>query len=293
MDALIDKIYEAATVADGWPRLFEQLGAHFKTRGGLIFTSSLSGTTWTGGGEALEIMQDFVGGGWMLQNDRVPRMVTNRHPGFITDLDLYSWDQVHTLPMYTEFLIPRGVFASAATVVSGLGGDDLILSLEGFESHDAVAVAIPTLDQLRPHLARAGVMAARLGLEQANAAVRALEMIGTPAAVVGSMGQVRAVNDLFSKELGVEVLDFRDRLQLADRSGSAQLADALGRIRAGQAAGRSIAIRGTVERGPRILHVLPIRGAGYDIFPNSSAILILALYNISVVDICINIARER
>ncbi|WP_204269541.1 hypothetical protein, partial [Citrobacter freundii] len=47
---------------------------------------------------------------------------------------------------------------------------------------------IDRLTQLRPHIARAAFLAARLRLEQARAAVQALAAIGLPAAALSAEG---------------------------------------------------------------------------------------------------------
>ncbi|TJV27564.1 MAG: helix-turn-helix transcriptional regulator, partial [Mesorhizobium sp.] len=59
--------------------------------------------------------------------------------------------------------------------------------------------SVDRLDQLRPHFARAGMVSARLGLEQARATVSALETIGLPAAVMAASGRVLTSNSLLEE----------------------------------------------------------------------------------------------
>ena len=274
-DQLIDRIYEAAVLPDHWPVVLDLLAQRFGTRGGLLFTNSAEGTKWLGGGPVVvQVMQEFLEAGWMPHNDRPARIISRAHPGFLTDLDLSTESEIANSPMYQQFLIPRGFAWGAGTFVPGLGEDLLILSVEGFATHEQSRSAVGDLDRLRPHLARAAQLASQFRLERVNAYVAALDAIGAAAGVLSSIGTLLAANSRFQSELGQTVLDLRSRLHLSDARADGLLADALDRIRAGEPHGRSIALK-TAAQGPRVLHILPIRREANDLFVNSTALAIL------------------
>jgi hypothetical protein len=117
-------------------------------------------------------------------------------------MDLCTTEEIATWAMYTEFLIPRGFIAAAGTAIHGASGDMLIFSIEGFPAEERARRAVPFLDSIRPHLARAAMLASQFHLERARAATAALQMIGVPATFVSGTGRLRAANQLFEPLIG-------------------------------------------------------------------------------------------
>jgi DNA-binding CsgD family transcriptional regulator len=273
---LIGRIYEAAVLPEGWRAVIGDLSDHLGGKGGLLFTSSLDDFRWIGVGETEENMKDFVDQGWHLRNDRVPRLVAMRYPGFITDTDLMSEVEIATHPMYTEFLSPRGYSVCAGTAIQGAAGDLLIFSIEGLSDYAWAKKIIPQLDTLRPHLARAAMLTSQIRLERAKAATVALEMIGAAAAFVSGSGRLRSANRLFQDIIGTDMLDSAERLKIADSHADLRFAGALEHAKAGVPTGLSIALRETRERGPAVLHMLPVLGEARDVFWDGGFILVLS-----------------
>jgi DNA-binding CsgD family transcriptional regulator len=274
MDTLIDQVYEAAMVPDRWPGLLANLGKQFETKGGLIFSASADGTRWLGGGAVVEIMQEFLAAGWMTHNDRPTRVLARNHPGFLTELDIMTEAETRHLPMFAEFLRPKGCFATAGTFIAGLDSDKMIFSIEGFADHQAARAAVPALDALRPHLARAVQLASQFKLERMKGHVEALQAIGAAACILSSHGVLKVANQRFETELGHLFYDFEARLTLADRRADEQLVRAVARVRNGVDAGCSIVVR--CGGGPaRVLHIVPVIGQAMDLFINASVLLVL------------------
>jgi len=274
-EQLIDTIYEAAVLPERWADVLNGLSDRFGGKGGILFTSALDNVRWLGAGESEQTFADWVAQGWAAQNFRVPRALKMSHPGFITDLDLCSAEEIATSPMYNEFLIPRGYIACAGTTIQGATGDMLIFSVEGFESEAAARATFPVLDSLRPHLARAAMLSSQLHLERARAAVTALELVGAPAAFVTDQGGLMASNPRFDALLGREILDIRKSLRFPDAKVDELYRQALHRVRADKV-GRSIPLPGGETSLRGILHVVPIRGSARDIFTSGGAILVIA-----------------
>ena len=271
---LLNDVYEAAALPELWPRALDTLGQSFGARGSLLFGGLAPDFEWIGGGQAADAMADFVAKGWMEHNDRVERIISKRHMGFLADF--HTPEEMARLPIYTEWLTPNGFDAPVGTYAPGIMGTDFVLSVEGFRGHEAARAAIPVLDELRPHLARAAAISAHLGLVKAKATVAVLASLGAPAAVVGRGRRLIAANDLFAEELGTRVLDRRDGINLVERGANQRFRETLDQIDRGQTAGCSLALRSTDDLVPSVLHVLPLPGQARDIFSGSMALLAIA-----------------
>ena len=190
-ERLVDLIYEAAVLPDLWPRLLESIGDRFGARGGLLFANHQTETKWLGGGPVVDVMREYIAQGWADHNPRPAILVERKHPGFLTELDIVSERDTHELPIFKRFLRPTGFFATVGTYVEGLTSDRMILSIEGFPSHQASRDAVPALDRLWPHLARAVQLSSQFRLERLRGHVEAMEAIGAAACVIDSRGVLR------------------------------------------------------------------------------------------------------
>lgn len=137
--------------------------------------------------------------------------------------------------------------------------------------------AVAALDGLRPHLARAGLLSARLGLERARTMVATLEAIGLPAAVLTASGRALAVNGLVDALSNFLLPAAHGRLSLAHPSANLLLQEALAASQAASAVSvRSIPVPSAEGRDPLIVHLLPLRGAAHDIFSGGAVLLVAA-----------------
>jgi DNA-binding CsgD family transcriptional regulator len=132
------------------------------------------------------------------------------------------------------------------------------------------------LDALRPHLARASMLAARWRLERLRAAAQALELLGIPAAILDSAARVLTANT------AIEAMDThfqwlaRDRLTLRDEAAAAMLNSACQRGSSSEGStGKSFAAKGSPQATPIVVHVTPIGGRGRELF--GGGLLLLAV----------------
>ncbi|RZI55931.1 MAG: helix-turn-helix transcriptional regulator, partial [Zymomonas sp.] len=196
--------------------------------GGVLFAAGSGAPQWTASKSLHSTMREFITEGWAADNLRAEAALRLRPPGFATDLDLLSDREIEHHPVYRDFFRPRGLGWCVGSTILPLTGDVLVLSLERrFERgpvEDAVKVA---LDPMRPHLARAALLASRFGLERAKGTVIGLEMIGLAAAVITANGVAVAANGhLEAMPTLVQVRSF-DRLTLVDPEANVALAAAL------------------------------------------------------------------
>ena len=260
---LIDRIYECAFVPEHWPRVLGELADVAGARAGFLFVSNDDVHHWTSSTQiGIEALTPLVDSGWIARSERFARFLGARHSGFLRDDDLYTPEEMKTDPFYRDILYPRGLGWAAGVTFPLPTGDRLSVNLEREYARGPVErQAVERLDALRPHLARSGLMAARLQLERARAAGEALARIGLAAVVLGPMGKVLAANSLI--EAMSEHVQWRadDRLALKDRRADRSLRDAMAAIGAAGGPGvRSFPVRdGEENRSVMIAHLVPVR----------------------------------
>lgn len=269
---LIDSIYEAAVVPQNWAGVLDAISARFRARGGMLIRASSSGQSSITSPAIEETVRLFEQSPYVTQNVRVERLAAHPpHPGFLTDLDLVTEEETRTLPIYTGWLIPKGVAVGAATLINDVGDSRLLMSLEGLPDHDAARLAIPELDTLRPHIARSAMLAARFHFEKMRSSVEALSAVGFAAALIDRRGRIALANPAFQQSLPT-LIGPHGALRLPSPAAQAQLDRGLAGI---DTAGASIGLRGGEEDAFRVLHLVPVRGDARDIFTNVAAFLIL------------------
>lgn len=272
-DALIGSIYEAGLMPALWPSALQLLANEFGAKGALLMFRAADVERWIASNELAPVMQAFVDQGWAEHNVRAARCrAAGSHPGFLTDLDVVSIEESENLPVYADFLNPRGLGAGVATVIPGIGSDGLMLTLEGFESHAAAKAAVPLLNRLRPHLARASAISGRMKLEQASAATAALAAIGTAAAVLTSGATVINANRLFIARIGTTFVERYNRLTIADPVSNNLFQQAMETVRRGL--GQSIPIQQSDE-SRFVMHLLPSLHSAQDIFLSDSLLVVI------------------
>ena len=212
------------------------------------------------------------------ENQRTSRLLAAERVGFITDLDIFKVEERLDEPIYRDFLIPRGYGWGVGTVIRSPSGDALIFHAERADSvGPADAGVVARLDALRPHLARAALVSARLDMQRAQAAAQSLEMLGLPGAVLRHGGRLMAANHLLSALIPTVLQDRAARVMIADARADGLFADALQQLgsTSDERSVRSIPIPARGGNPPLIVHVVPIRGTAHDIFTSATAIVVV------------------
>jgi DNA-binding CsgD family transcriptional regulator len=271
-------IYEAAVIPEQWPDVLRSLAGVGEGLGAVLFSVSHHGALWTASPEMREIMRHFVEDGWADRNTRMSRgLAKGLHlvPRFVTENDYYLPGEPERDPLYTEFFWPNGVGHSAGMLALLPHEDMICISIEKpWEEGPVTPRSLAWLDSLRPHIARAAMLTARLGLEQIRSAVDALGRLGFASAAVTAAGKVLVASDGFVSEAEVWTTVGRDRLVLVDPRADAQLRSALLGIRTAGGT-RSIPLRDDQLVVRNVLHVLPVRRAAHDIFVRAEAIVVM------------------
>jgi DNA-binding CsgD family transcriptional regulator len=182
---------------------------------------------------------------------------------------------VAPLPAHAEFLDRRGLVAGAATAIQGTGDNSLFLAFEGFSSHGFSSRAVPFLDRLRPHLARAISLTA-LHNDRAQLIVDSLSLSGASAAIVDTTGSLRAANDGFTARMAGCMTDTLTGVRFTDPFLQQQFLAALHRHAHSTRAVQSLAVRNADGGAPFAIHLLPISGAARDVCGGDGILLLIA-----------------
>lgn len=277
-DELVDRIYEAGAVPDLWPNVLEALGQLGKVAGTVLFAVRGEAAHWTASPGLQDMSRGYFEGGYPGHDDRTARLLAYDHPGFVTDLDVFTRAEWEADPIRQEFFVPRGFGWGVATSIKVPTGDLLIFHGERrLEDGPVEREVVERLDLLRPHLARAALMSARIAFERAQGAVAALDLVGIPAAVLGPRGAAIATNTMLEALTPSVVQSRPTRLGLANARADMMLTTALEAAEAGLHTGpvRSIPVPASNDSPAMVAHILPIRASAREVFTGAAAVLLM------------------
>ncbi len=277
MIELVDRIYECAFTPDRWPGVCDELARIAGARGAFLFTANAEVTYWTASDAVRGGVERFAALGYYHRSPRAARVIAARHAGFLTERDIYRDDELPADPLYRDLLWPAGLGHAAATVIEVPTGDVLFISAERELAQGPVGkAAIAVLDGLRPHLARAALMGARLRLERARAASDALAGLGLPALVFDVSGTALAANGPIEALPHAVRWGPRDRVSLIDAKADRHWLQAIDMLAHGTLAGPlSFAIRAPDASASLVAHVVPVRLEARDLFAHATGVLVL------------------
>lgn len=274
-ESIVDLIYEAGFHPSRWPEVLDRLSGRLGAQGGIIFTVSESGADAATSPGMEAFYARYVAEGWMTANERGAPMIGEQPPGFITDTDYRTEAEMAAMPVYRDLLRPLGLQTGAGTLIQG-GSDDLIvMTLEGFASDTAVRAVLPTLDALRPHLARSLTLSTRRLIGAAQIAVDTMDLLAIGAAVVRSDGHLRAANHRFEEMLEKQVASIRGRLRFASPTAQQGFAEAL-MLRGTGGGASTIVVPPADGQLARAVHMIPLRNASRDLFEADGFLLLVS-----------------
>lgn len=277
--SITDEIYEAAVLPEFWPKVLERVSEATDCYGGALFTLGKHGAASCATPSCQPHLTAMMQEGWADRNIRAKRVLELARQEFVTDHDVCSEDEIENHPIYTEFLRPRGIGWSAATHVNGLDEDIVIFSIDQAYARGPIGdVTKGFLNELRPHIARASMLAARFRMERVNGTLESLSHLGVPAVACDYRGRVRLHNRQFDHATqSLEIMAF-DTLHMADRRADVMLRDALKTLH-DPGAPKSIPFIAN-DDNPMVLHVIPISLNARDVFSGMDAIVVLVPINL-------------
>jgi DNA-binding CsgD family transcriptional regulator len=274
---LIDRIYECSVVPALWPGVLDDLAQLVDANGGLLFAVRDKVLNWTSSPVLGEVFQSYVSDGWFARCDRRICLFSRNQPTFLVEHDFWTREQLDANPIYRDFFRPHGLGWSAGTGLMMPTGDNIVFSVErAFDEGPISKEQVNTLNELRPHLARAALISARLGLKNAQGASDTLAAIGLPALILDESGVVIEANTLMSELPGPLQWRALDRIALTDPQANDQLWATLPALASPSAAPvHSFPLRGADGLAAMVAHIVPIRRSAHDIFGRSYALMIV------------------
>jgi DNA-binding CsgD family transcriptional regulator len=271
---LIGQIYEATAVPELWPTVLDGIAKAIDAFGAVFVHRSGEAANFVINPRMEEFAAAYVEQGWVMRDDRVPPVIAEHFPGFRVDADYWTEEQQREIPIYRDFLLPRDMKASAACLIQGVRHDSLHVGIEGLPSYAEARSAVPFLDSLRPHLARALSISARLAQSYSQGVVDGLQASGVGAAVIGPSGRLKAANELFGNQFGGNIIDLSGHIRLPDDAANRQLRAALALGQDSRLGARSFPVRN--EGAIAALHCLPLKGRSQDIFESDGFVVVIA-----------------
>lgn len=279
-DAVVDRIYEAALVPQLWVPVLDAIAAlSGSASGSFSLASAQHGARVKATARVEDVLaQALTDADFFRRTPRIARSIAHAHEArFLRVADLLSAEEIEADP--AQHLLRRaGLEAQSASNVVLPSGEGVCFTFErriGQGLH--TAADLRALDHLRPHLARAAVIATRLGLERAQMMVGALHAIGLPAAALAADGHVLAVNPAFECSAALRPAAF-GKIAFDSPAVQALFDQALRQAATpGAPAVRSIPVPAGEDRAaqpPLVLHLLPIQGAAHDVFARTALVLI-------------------
>ena len=273
---IVDTIYEAALIPEKWPDVLDRMAAMAGGVGTILFGATGENTRWVSSAATRPLMERFVAEGWMSRNTRAARLLNHNHPGFITDLDVYTREELEVDAVYTDALRPMGVGWGTATAIPTPNDDLLVFSIErAFDKGPVERERLPPLNAIRPHLARSALLSCRLIFERARLVVDTLEKIGLPACVVASTGKTIAHNALLASMVPQLRIGAHDRLLVSDASAHRLFQQSVATIEDPSHDGASLPLPALDPNPPAILHLLPLRGDARDVFSRAHGLVLV------------------
>jgi DNA-binding CsgD family transcriptional regulator len=274
---LIDMIYESSFIPERWPELLDRLAEVIEASfGWLTVFNAQSETLWQASPLARDAVQKVVNEGWALKGLFGQHVLTNRHPGFLIESDIFTPEQLDVEPIYRDLLRPSGFGWGAATVIRMPTGDNVLAGLSRSNARGAVeSKYIQILDNLRPHLARSIMISAQMQFEHARAASEALALIGLPALILDEQGRVLAANSLIEAMTDCIQWRARNHVALLDSAADKLLRQAIGLFPQEAALPiRSFPVRED-SIATKVMHLIPVRRSARDIFVRCAAVLVV------------------
>jgi DNA-binding CsgD family transcriptional regulator len=276
-DELIDRIYECAVVPELWPGVLDEMAEMAGARGAQLFAVREKVMSWITSPTLSDIFQSYVRDGWFARCDRRVCLFSQNLPSFFVEHDFWTDDQIEANVIYRDFFRPHGLGWSASTGLAMPTRDNIVFTVErAHEKGPIPREAVDVLNGLRPHLARAALVAARLSLRSAQDASNTLATLGLPAMVLDENGIVLHANTLMNELTGHVHWRANDRIGLTDPRANEQLWASLPALNSsGEGGVHSFALRDKSGMAELVAHMVPIRRSAQDIFGRSYALLLL------------------
>jgi DNA-binding CsgD family transcriptional regulator len=277
---LPDRIYEAAFVPTAWPGVLAALSRLTgSASGSIVVFQDGEAARYAATGPVADVLARLAPREDWLTSYSVSQIQAVPPPAFAYDGDYFPAAMLEADPLRRPILREHGLAGQSATLLPLMTGEKVLITVEHASGQPRPSrEELARLDELRPHLARAALIAARMRLRAAEDTVSALGALGLPAAVLGRDGQVLAANDLLGTLGAVLRIGARDRVALAGAGAQALF------VKAMEATARHGVVRSLPVTRPEadaagghatvVIHLLPLRRRAHEIFGVGGTLLV-------------------
>ena len=281
---LVDRFYEAAFVPDEWVRTLELTSDATGSANGTLFVFEdncpPAGRTSPA---AQQLFDEFVKGDFWKTCESVQRMCAVQPGSFVNVDDYLSPDEIENDPMRIK-LREAGLGSNLCTSIALPSGELVMFVFQRWlKDGDHAGEAIRLLNDLRPDMARAGLVAARLRLERAQTTVAALEAIGLPAMTLNAGGRIMAMNRQMEALAPLLQSAAFDRVSISGTAANELLQAGIESGGRRGPAVRSIPLPAGAGNPARVLHIIPLVRHAHDIFGATMLIALTAVSSSSFV----------
>lgn len=270
----IDRVYEASVIPDLWPSVLLDLAEMTESKGGLLLSTRDKSLNWTASESVHDAFADYLSGGWFRRCGRRVCMLEQAHSAFLTEQDYWTDEELENNEIYHDFFYPRDLGCSAGTGLIMPTGDHIVFSVERSHQRGPIeSTHVETLNMMRPHIARAAMVAARMGLQSATTAKDAFGKLCVPTVLLNLDGAAVESSDEIAAMSDYIAWGADNRLLLKDKNADALLHNALVSLD-GHAGIQSFAIRDDNDCPAHVAHIVPVTRSANDIFAKGYALLV-------------------
>ncbi|MBD0413675.1 helix-turn-helix transcriptional regulator [Oryzicola mucosus] len=278
---LVERIYEAAFIPEHWPDVLQTLSELSNSAAGGVGIIDNPKTPKFAATKLIEpVLEAITSENAWPECDILRQMMTQIPPAtFVYDADYFPKEILDGNRVRTDRTRVMGIGGQVGTFITFPTGEVVLFAMERWLAHDRPSPnELVALNAVRPHLARSGVIAARLRLERAQTMTSTLQRLGLPAAVLSSSGRVLATNESLDALDDVFLPAAFGKLFIADATANRLVQEAISADASGSFLSlRSIPVRGNGPVPRCVVHVLPVRRSAHDVFSNGDHLVVAAV----------------
>jgi DNA-binding CsgD family transcriptional regulator len=265
----VGDIYEAACAPALWVPTLDRIAKLTGHDGGCVISIQDGEESFVASEVFLPAVSYVVDNKLATRNSLYIRTIALKHDGFVIDTDLFTLQEWYGDPFYLNIGRTFDTNFGTGTVIQSPNGHKATIRFaRRLSGEPAEREAAVRLDLVRPHLARATLMASRLAYERARTAILTLDMIGIAAATITRLGKLVTANSRFEAFTTLMRPAAFGRISFAQSRLNVRFAQALEQLAATDnlAASCSIPIPAIDEQPPIVIH---------DIFAAAHTLLLL------------------
>lgn len=279
---IAEAFYEAAIIPDLWKNALNLASEGWEADGVTVssYPGGLSGLLCSRGMD--EICARYVSEEWYKDDPRATRGVASIRRGndIITDLDLFTAEELEASDYYSNFLGKSGFRWFAGSVLAETGGVTVTLSIDRRIGRDPfMKDQLARIRSDLPHVRRAARLAVKSRLTYADGLVDGIEQFDCGAVLLDRLGRVIRMNKKAEAFLGEDLQVVSSKLRSPHREANTSLQKLVTAniqpVFEGGNASRTSALLHRLNDIPLIVGAYPVVRQATDVFQGARAILLI------------------